>query len=93
MLSRSCLSWYEVTYNGRYQNTGIFLLKYLGRHGGNDGAVGEVDMGWDNNQRIYRYSETLLNAAELILRTGGDAAKAQGYYNDIISLASFHVRK
>lgn len=70
----------EVTYNGRYQNTGIFLLKYLGRHGGNDGAVGEVDMGWDNNQRIYRYSETLLNAAELILRTGGDVAK----HRDII---------
>lgn len=24
----------EVTYNGYYQNTGIFLLKYLGRPGG-----------------------------------------------------------
>lgn len=73
----------EVTYNGRYQNTGIFLLKYLGRPGGNDGVVADADLGWDNNQRIYRYSETLLNAAELILRTGGDAAKAQGYYNEV----------
>lgn len=82
----------EVTYNGRYQNTGIFLLKYLGRHGGNDGAVGEVDMGWDNNQRIYRYSETLLNAAELILRTGGDVAKAQGYYNEVRNRAHASAR-
>lgn len=71
----------DVTYGGRYQNTGIFLLKYLGRPGGNDGVVADADLGWDNNQRIYRYSETLLNAAELILRTGGDVAKAQGYFN------------
>ena len=71
----------DVIYGGRYQNTGIFLLKYLGRPGGNDGVVADADLGWDNNQRIYRYSETLLNAAELILRTGGDVAKAQGYFN------------
>lgn len=73
----------DVTYGGRYQNTGIFLLKYLGRPGGNDGVVADADLGWDNNQRIYRYSETLLNAAELILRTGGDVAKAQGYFNQV----------
>lgn len=73
----------EVTYGGRYQNTGIFLLKYLGRPGGNDGAVASSDLGWDNNQRIYRYSETLLNAAELILRTNGDKAKAQRYFDEV----------
>ena len=73
----------DVIYGGRYQNTGIFLLKYLGRPGGNDGVVADADLGWDNNQRIYRYSETLLNAAELILRTGGDVAKAQGYFNQV----------
>lgn len=72
-----------VTYGGRYQNTGIFLKKYLGRPGGNDGATAASDLGWDNNQRIYRYSETLLNAAELLLRTGGDATKAQGYFNEV----------
>lgn len=72
-----------VTYGGRYQNTGIFLKKYLGRPGGNTGAKAAADLGWDNNQRIYRYSETLLNAAELLLRTGGDAAKAQTYFNEV----------
>ncbi len=71
-----------VSYGGRYQNTGIFLLKYLGRPGGNAGA-GTADLGWDNNQRIYRYAETLLNAAELILRTGGNVATAQGYFNQV----------
>ncbi len=73
----------EVTYGGRYQNTGIFLLKYLGRPGGNAGTIAAADLGWDNNQRIYRYSETLLNAAELILRTNGDVAKAQNYFNQV----------
>lgn len=73
----------KVTYGGRYQNTGIFLKKYLGRPGGNAGAIAASDLGWDNNQRIYRYSETLLNAAELLLRTGGDASKAQTYFNKV----------
>lgn len=70
-----------VTYGGRYQNTGFFLRKYLGRIGGNDGAVASSDLNWDNNLRIYRYAETLLNAAELALRTGDGSA--QGYLDQI----------
>ena len=69
-----------VSYGGRYQNTGLFLRKYLGRVGGNNGASASSDLGWDNNQRIYRYAETLLNASELALRTG-DQAKADKYLN------------
>ena len=30
----------RVSYGGRYQNTGIFLRKYLGRPGGTEGALG-----------------------------------------------------
>lgn len=70
-----------VTYGGRYQNTGFFLRKYIGRIGGNEDAVGDADLNWDNNLRIYRYAETLLNAAELALRTGD--ASAQGYLDEI----------
>lgn len=70
-----------VKYGGRYQNTGFFLRKYLGRIGGNAGHAGSGDMNWDNNLRIYRYAETLLNAAELALRTGD--ASAQGYLDQI----------
>lgn len=70
-----------VTYGGRYQNTGLFMRKYLGRIGGNQGCVGDADVNWDNNLRIYRYAETLLNAAELAYRTG-DAA-AQGYLDQV----------
>lgn len=68
----------KVSYGGRYQNTGLFLRKYLGRFGGNDGAAASHDLGWDNNQRFYRYAETLLNASELAFRLG-DQAKAQRY--------------
>lgn len=71
-----------VTYGGRYQNTGLFLRKYLGRTGGNHGCLGDPDLNWDNNLRIYRYAETLLNAAELALRTG-DKTSAQGYLDQI----------
>lgn len=70
-----------VTYGGRYQNTGFFLRKYLGRIGGNTGSLGSSDLNWDNNLRIYRYAETLLNAAELALRTGDGSA--QGYLDQV----------
>jgi hypothetical protein len=70
-----------VSYGGRYQNTGYFLRKYLGRIGGNSGSMGSSALNWDNNLRIYRYAETLLNAAELALRTGDGSA--QGYLDQV----------
>ena len=38
--------------------------------GGNEGATASTDLGWDNNLHIYRFAETLLNAAELGLALG-----------------------
>lgn len=73
---------YTVSYGGRYQNTGYFLRKYLPRPGGNAGALGDADLNWDYNLHLYRYAETLLNAAELALETG-DANTAQGYYDEV----------
>ena len=32
---------------------------------------------------MYRYAETLLNAAELIVRTGGDTGEASRYLNKV----------
>ncbi|MDO4181262.1 MAG: RagB/SusD family nutrient uptake outer membrane protein, partial [Bacteroidales bacterium] len=75
----------KVTYGGRYQNTGIFLRKYLGRPGGTDGAKGDADLNWENNLHLYRYAETLLNAAELALATGDGSA--QGYFDQVRSRA------
>jgi hypothetical protein len=68
-----------VYYGGRYQNTGYFLRKYLPRPGGNDGYVASDGLNWDYNLHLYRYAETLLNAAELALETGN--GKAQEYYD------------
>lgn len=70
-----------VTYGGRYQNTGFFLRKCLGRPGGTDGQVAAENMNWDNNLHLYRYAETLLNAAELALATGDNGA--QGYFDQV----------
>lgn len=71
---------FTVSYGGRYQNTGYFLRKYLPRPGGNDGYVAADGLNWDYNLHLYRYAETLLNAAELALETG-NMEKAQGYYD------------
>ena len=63
------------SYTHRYQDTGIFLEKYVAYKANGD-TDGDSDMRFNNNLRIYRYAETLLNAAELVQRGfgGGDAA-------------------
>ena len=69
-------------YKKRYQDTGIFLNKYLARNKAAD-TGGAPDMGFSDNYRVYRYAETLLNAAELLVLTGGDQTTADGYVNDV----------
>lgn len=59
-------------YVPRYQDTGIFLQKYIG-YMDNAGTQGDVNLNFNNNLRIYRYAETLLNAAELAVLTGSTA--------------------
>lgn len=76
----------QVTYGGRYQNTGIFLRKYLGRPGGQEGAIGSGSLNWENNLHLYRYAETLLNAAELALATGDNSA--QDYFDQVRNRAN-----
>lgn len=68
-----------VTYGGRYQNTGYFLRKYLPRLGDTEGSVGDAGLNHDENLHLYRYAETLLNAAELALATGDGLA--QDYFD------------
>ena len=53
------------SYQVGYQDTGYFLAKYAGIIGGNSGQLADAVLNYNNNLRLYRYSETLLNAAEL----------------------------
>lgn len=69
-------------YNRRYQDTGFFLGKYVGRTGDNKDHNADADLNYNNNLRIYRFSETLLNAAELIVR-GGGSGNAGEYLNRV----------
>lgn len=71
-----------VTYGGRYQNTGLFMRKYLPRPGGTDGNVADAALNWGNNLHLYRFAETLLNAAELALETG-DAGFAKTCFDRV----------
>lgn len=71
-----------VSYGGRYQNTGFFLRKYLPRPGGTAGNVADASLNWDNNLHLYRFAETLLNAAELALETG-DASYAKSCFDRV----------
>lgn len=61
------------SYKPGYQDTGYFLAKYAGRIGGNSGQIADAVLNYNNNLRLYRYSEALLNAAEL------GSPKAQTY--------------
>lgn len=71
-----------VKYEARYQDTGLWLRKYGARSGYNDGQIADAVLNWGNDLRIYRYSETLLNAAELVLR-GGGTGDAQGWLDKV----------
>jgi len=72
-------------YEHRYQDTGIWLEKYVAYKANTD-ADGDADLRFNNNLRIYRYSETLLNAAELAILTNSTAG-ADGWLNDVHSRA------
>ncbi|MDD5950728.1 MAG: RagB/SusD family nutrient uptake outer membrane protein [Bacteroidales bacterium] len=56
----------------RWQCTGYYLLKYIARTNGNHGYLASNTLNYGNNIRVYRYAETLLNAAELSLALGQD---------------------
>lgn len=71
------------SYDPRYQDTGLFNLKYLPRVGGNDLCTGDKERNYRNNYRVYRFSETLLIASELIVRTGGPQSEADEYLNRV----------
>ena len=77
-------------YSPRYQDTGFFLEKYTAKEGGNEGQIADADLNFNNNLRIYRFSETLLNAAELILR-GAGGGNASEYLNRVHKRAGLTV--
>lgn len=70
------------TYDARYQDTGNYLAKTLPRLDGNSGQIADAVMNYNNNVRLYRFAETLLNAAELIA-VHGCSGKAQ--HRDILT--------
>ena len=63
--------------------TGYCLYKYMCRKSNNKDQKADADLGFNNNLRVYRFAETLLNAAELILKTGGNAGDAAKYVNEV----------
>jgi hypothetical protein len=69
-------------YNARYQDTGYFLEKYVAYKENNADAQYDGDLNFNNNLRIYRYAETLLNAAELVVR-GAGSGDAEKWLNDV----------
>ncbi|MCD8079127.1 MAG: RagB/SusD family nutrient uptake outer membrane protein [Bacteroides sp.] len=65
----SIISWPAEYYSQRFQDTGLFQKKYAARVGYNP-PPGDTDLNYCNNLRIFRYAETLLNYAELIVMHG-----------------------
>jgi starch-binding outer membrane protein, SusD/RagB family len=64
-LAASVNQFEEGTYTERFQNTGYFMAKYAAREDYNKAPYTQ-DLNFENNLRIFRYAETLLNAAELM---------------------------
>jgi len=79
----TCWDVRGVSYNERYQDTHIWLAKYRPFSDNNKDCPTSKNLNYNNNKRIYRYAETLLNAAELLLATGGSNSEALGYVNQV----------
>jgi len=73
---------FGITYQeAPYNNTGLYNKKYLPRKGQ---TSGQVELNYENNHRIIRYSEVLLLAAEANLRRGSiNASIAQTYLDRV----------
>ena len=70
-------------YTKRYEDTGLWLAKYRPFTENNADAGFDNNLNYNNNLRVYRLAEAYLNAAELLLETGGDANQAKDYVNKI----------
>ncbi len=83
-LSASINKFANGTYTERFQNTGYFMAKYAARADYAD-APYTPDLNFENNVRIFRYAETLLNIAELEIVHGvaAGAKSAQSALDDI----------
>jgi hypothetical protein len=79
----TCWDTRGVSYTERYQDTHIWLAKYRPFTANNKDAGFDNNLNYNNNYRYYRYAETLLNAAELLLETGGNSATALDYVNQV----------
>ena len=74
------------SYQIGYQDTGHFIGKYAPIIGANAGQIADAILNYNNNLRLYRYSEVLLNAAELAVR-GAGSGDAQGWLDQVRSRA------
>lgn len=72
----------EGSYQIGDQDTGHFIGKYAPIIDNNAGATATATLNYNNNLRLYRYSEALLNAAELVVR-GAGAGDAQGWLDEV----------
>lgn len=69
-------------YKNRYQDTHLWLGKFCPRDVNNADTPTSKNISYNNNVRVYRYAEALLNAAELIVR-GYGSGDAQGYLDRV----------
>jgi hypothetical protein len=79
----TCWDVRGIEYTNRYQDTHIWLGKYRPFSDNNKDCPTSKNLNYNNNKRVYRYAETLLNAAELLLATGGSNSEATGYLNQV----------
>lgn len=80
----TCWDVRGATYTPRYQDTQIWLAKYRPMDKNNESGPTSKNLNYNNNYRYYRYSEALLNAAELSLRTGGSGSgEAKTWLNEV----------
>lgn len=82
---------YSGKYTARFQNTGLFLNKYVPL-ATNRPATGDAALSYGNNYRVFRSAEAYLNAAELVAKGAtGAKSSAKEYVNAVQTRANAEI--
>ncbi len=74
----------NVTWNADYKYTGWYCDKYAPKNSNRGDGIGSPELDYNVNERVIRYADILLLAAEAhMMKPGPDEATARDYINEV----------
>ncbi len=72
-----------VSYEHSYENTGLYMKKFMGKIEDRSTGAGDVDLNFPQNLYEIRLADTYLLEAEALIRGNGNITRAQALYDAV----------